>query len=150
MESPGIHPFHRTPSDIVLKEKIFLKIRLIDPAYKDPFISHSQKVIKNIWFARLTLTTLAALTPSGIDVKITDENVEPIDFEEEVDLVDSCRGCRCGADIGGKLDRGDDRVGVARRNGAVKGRGDGYGLGALSLALISLAFPWLSPEVICR
>jgi len=64
-----------------------LKIRLIDPAYKDPFISHSQKVIKNIWFARLTLTTLAALTPSGIDVKITDENVEPIDFEEEVDLV---------------------------------------------------------------
>jgi radical SAM superfamily enzyme YgiQ (UPF0313 family)/ABC-type transporter Mla MlaB component len=44
-------------------------------------------VIKTIWFARLTLTTLAALTPPGIDVKITDENVEPIDFEEEVDLV---------------------------------------------------------------
>jgi radical SAM superfamily enzyme YgiQ (UPF0313 family) len=44
-------------------------------------------VIKSIWFARLTLTTLAALTPPGIDVKITDENVEPIDFEEEVDLV---------------------------------------------------------------
>ena len=64
-----------------------MKIRLIDPAYKDPLFSHSQKVIKNIWFARLTLTTLAALTPSGIDVKITDENVEPIDFEEEVDLV---------------------------------------------------------------
>jgi radical SAM superfamily enzyme YgiQ (UPF0313 family) len=44
-------------------------------------------VIKNIWFARLTLTTLAALTPPDIEVKITDENVEPIDFEEEVDLV---------------------------------------------------------------
>ena len=54
---------------------------------KHPFISHSEKVIKNIWFARLTLTTLAALTPPGIEVKITDENVEPIDFEEEVDLV---------------------------------------------------------------
>jgi radical SAM superfamily enzyme YgiQ (UPF0313 family) len=64
-----------------------VKIRLIDPAYEHPFISHSQKVIKNIWFARLTLTTLAALTPPDIEVKITDENVEPIDFEEEVDLV---------------------------------------------------------------
>jgi radical SAM superfamily enzyme YgiQ (UPF0313 family) len=64
-----------------------LKIRLIDPAYDHPFISHSQKVIKTIWFARLTLTTLAALTPADIEVKITDENVEPIDFEEDVDLV---------------------------------------------------------------
>jgi radical SAM superfamily enzyme YgiQ (UPF0313 family) len=64
-----------------------LKIRLIDPAYDHPYISHSQKVIKNIWFARLTLTTLAALTPPDIEVKITDENVEPIDFEEDVDLV---------------------------------------------------------------
>jgi radical SAM superfamily enzyme YgiQ (UPF0313 family) len=44
-------------------------------------------VIKNIWFARLTLTTLAALTPPDVDVRITDENVEPIDFEEDVDLV---------------------------------------------------------------
>jgi radical SAM superfamily enzyme YgiQ (UPF0313 family) len=64
-----------------------LKIRLIDPAYEHPYISHSQKVIKNIWFAHLTLTTLAALTPPDIEVKITDENVEPIDFEEDVDLV---------------------------------------------------------------
>jgi radical SAM superfamily enzyme YgiQ (UPF0313 family) len=67
--------------------RMFLKIRLIDPAYEHPYFTHSQKVIKNIWFARLTLTTLAALTPPDIDVKITDENVEPIDFEEEVDLV---------------------------------------------------------------
>jgi radical SAM superfamily enzyme YgiQ (UPF0313 family) len=64
-----------------------LKIRLIDPAYEHPYISHSQKVIKDIWFARLTLTVLAALTPPEIEVKITDENVEPIDFEENVDLV---------------------------------------------------------------
>jgi radical SAM superfamily enzyme YgiQ (UPF0313 family) len=64
-----------------------LKIRLIDPAYDHPYIRHSQKVIKNIWFARLTLTTLAALTPPDVDVRITDENVEPIDFEEDVDLV---------------------------------------------------------------
>jgi len=64
-----------------------LRIRLIDPAYEHPYISHSQKVIKDIWFARLTLTALAALTPPDIEVKITDENVEPIDFEEDVDLV---------------------------------------------------------------
>ncbi|HUL23020.1 MAG TPA: radical SAM protein [Thermodesulfobacteriota bacterium] len=64
-----------------------MKIRLIDPAYKHPYISHSQKVIKDIWFARLTLTALAALTPPEIEVKITDENVESIDFEEDVDLV---------------------------------------------------------------
>jgi radical SAM superfamily enzyme YgiQ (UPF0313 family) len=64
-----------------------LKIRLIDPAYEHPFISHSQRVIKNIWFAHLTLTTLAALTPPDIDVQITDENVEPIDFQEDVDFV---------------------------------------------------------------
>jgi radical SAM superfamily enzyme YgiQ (UPF0313 family) len=70
-----------------LEEKRYLKIRLIDPAYDHPFIGHSQKVIKTIWFAHLTLTTLAALTPPEIEVRITDENVEPIDFEEEVDLV---------------------------------------------------------------
>ena len=64
-----------------------MKIRLIDPAYRHPFISHSQKVMKNIWFAHLSLTTLAALTPPDIEVNITDENVEPIDFEENVDLV---------------------------------------------------------------
>ena len=64
-----------------------MKIRLIDPAYDNPYIHHSQKVIKTIWFAHLTLTTLAALTPPEIEVKITDENVDPIDFDEEVDLV---------------------------------------------------------------
>ena len=64
-----------------------MKIRLIDPAYDHPYIGHSQRIIKSIWFAHLTLTTLAALTPSDVDVKITDENVEPIDFEEDVDLV---------------------------------------------------------------
>jgi radical SAM superfamily enzyme YgiQ (UPF0313 family) len=73
--------------DLGAKEEFALKIRLIDPAYEHPYISHSQKVIKNIWFARLTLTTLAALTPPDVEVRITDENVEPIDFDEDVDLV---------------------------------------------------------------
>ncbi len=71
----------------MFREATRLKIRLIDPAYEHPFISHSQRVIKTIWFAHLTLTTLAALTPPDIEVRITDENVEPIDFEEDVDLV---------------------------------------------------------------
>ncbi|MDI7261922.1 MAG: radical SAM protein [Thermodesulfobacteriota bacterium] len=64
-----------------------MKVRLIDPAYHHPILGHSQKVMKNIWFAHLTLTTLAALTPPEIKVEITDENVGPINFEEEVDLV---------------------------------------------------------------
>jgi radical SAM superfamily enzyme YgiQ (UPF0313 family) len=35
----------------------------------------------------LGLVTLAALCPPDIEVAITDENVEPIDFDEQVDLV---------------------------------------------------------------
>ena len=35
----------------------------------------------------LTLPTLAALTPPGYDVAITNEMVSPIDFDEDVDLV---------------------------------------------------------------
>jgi len=37
--------------------------------------------------APLALPTLAALTPSDIEVRIVDENVEPIDFNGEVDIV---------------------------------------------------------------
>ncbi|MFW9880115.1 MAG: B12-binding domain-containing radical SAM protein [Candidatus Thorarchaeota archaeon] len=35
----------------------------------------------------MALPTLAALTPSDVEVVLTDENVEPIDFEEKIDLV---------------------------------------------------------------
>jgi len=64
-----------------------LKIRLIDPAPKDNILMQTDKDIKSYWFARLSLTTIAALTPPDIEVSITDENVEEIDFDEEVDLV---------------------------------------------------------------
>ena len=64
-----------------------MKIRLIDPAPKDNILMQTAKDIKSYWFARLSLTTIAALTPPGIEVAITDENVEAIDFDEEVDLV---------------------------------------------------------------
>lgn len=37
--------------------------------------------------APLALPTLAALTPPGVEVALTDENVEPIDFNEKVDMV---------------------------------------------------------------
>lgn len=37
--------------------------------------------------APLALPTLAALTPPDVEVSINDENVEPIDFDEKVDIV---------------------------------------------------------------
>ncbi len=37
--------------------------------------------------APLALPTLAALTPHDVEVILTDENVEPVDFNEKVDLV---------------------------------------------------------------
>ena len=64
-----------------------MKIRLIDPAPKDNLLMQTNKDIKSYWFARLSLTTIAALTPPEIEVAITDENVEEIDFNEDVDLV---------------------------------------------------------------
>ncbi len=64
-----------------------MKLRLIDPAPKDNLLMQTAKDIKSYWFARLSLTTIAALTPQEIEVAITDENVETIDFDEEVDLV---------------------------------------------------------------
>ena len=64
-----------------------MKLRLIDPAPKDNLLMQTEKDIKSYWFARLSLTTIAALTPKEIEVAITDENVEAIDFEEDVDLV---------------------------------------------------------------
>lgn len=64
-----------------------MKVRLIDPAPKDSIMMQTAKDIKSYWFARLSLTTIAALTPPDIEVAITDENVEPIDFNEDVDLV---------------------------------------------------------------
>lgn len=38
-------------------------------------------------FPYLSLTTLAALTPADWDIQIIDENLEPIDFEADADLV---------------------------------------------------------------
>jgi radical SAM superfamily enzyme YgiQ (UPF0313 family) len=62
------------------------RIRLIFPsAHK----SAARKVRHHAEFEviGLTLPTLAALTPPGYEVAITNEMVSPIDFDEEVDLV---------------------------------------------------------------
>ena len=39
------------------------------------------------WGLPLALPTIAALTPSDVDVGIIDENVEPINFDEDIDMV---------------------------------------------------------------
>jgi len=64
-----------------------VKIRLIDPISERSLLQHTRKELKTLWFPHLSLTTVAAMTPADIDVAITDENVESIDFEEESDLV---------------------------------------------------------------
>ncbi len=71
-----------------------MKIKLISPARK-PEWGESFWDLKTLCKltgrkaggAPLALPTLAALTPSDAEVVLTDENVEPIDFEEKVDLV---------------------------------------------------------------
>ncbi|MBN2467743.1 MAG: radical SAM protein [Deltaproteobacteria bacterium] len=65
-----------------------MKIRLIDPALRAPGQQHhTNKEVKSFWFSHLSLTMLAGLTPEEHLVSITDENVDEIDFEENVDLV---------------------------------------------------------------
>ena len=55
-----------------------MKIRLIDPAHRGDHIEQDNKDVKSFWFARLTLTTIAALTPPEHEVLITDENTHLI------------------------------------------------------------------------
>jgi radical SAM superfamily enzyme YgiQ (UPF0313 family)/anti-anti-sigma regulatory factor len=64
-----------------------LKIRLIEPKYRANWTEQDEKDIRSFWFPRITLPLIAALTPEGIEVGITDENVTPIDYDERPDLV---------------------------------------------------------------
>ena len=71
-----------------------MKIKIISPA-RQPKWGESfwdfGSLFKLVGFkaggAPLVLPTLAALTPSDVDVVLIDENVEPINFDEKVDLV---------------------------------------------------------------
>ena len=60
-----------------------MKVNLIAPGWSPDSI-WGQIRFK---FPPLSLTTLAAFTPEDVEVAITDENVEEIDFENESDFV---------------------------------------------------------------
>ncbi len=64
-----------------------MKLLLISPELKESIFSYSKKDVRTFWFPRLSLPVLAALTPPDVEVKLLDESVEKINFDEEVDLV---------------------------------------------------------------
>lgn len=64
-----------------------MKILLISPENKKSIYAYTKEDVKSFWFPKLSLPTIAANTPSGIEVKIVDEVVEDIDFNMDVDLV---------------------------------------------------------------
>jgi anti-anti-sigma factor len=64
-----------------------MKLVLISPAETDVYMKHSKSEARSFWFARLSLTMVAALTPKDVEVSIIDENIDDIDFEADVDMV---------------------------------------------------------------
>ncbi len=64
-----------------------MKVILISPDLQSTHFKFTPKEVKSFWFAKLTLPHLAALTPEDVDVKLIDEAVDPIDFDEQTDLV---------------------------------------------------------------
>ncbi len=61
-----------------------MKIKLIAPAENQNSIFKNSKALR---VPPISLAYIAALTPPNIEVSITDELVEPIDFDEKVDLI---------------------------------------------------------------
>ena len=64
-----------------------MKLLFISPELKESIFSYSKKDVRSFWFPRLSLPVLAALTPPDVEVRLLDESIEKINFEEEVDLV---------------------------------------------------------------
>jgi radical SAM superfamily enzyme YgiQ (UPF0313 family) len=67
-----------------------MKILLVLPAAEHVRVTKANPDVprrKMLRFSILPLTTVAALTPAEHDVRICDENVEPLDFDAEVDVV---------------------------------------------------------------
>ncbi|MDY6794380.1 MAG: radical SAM protein [Actinomycetota bacterium] len=58
-----------------------MRITLITPA------KEGEKVLNRSYFVPLSLMYLAAYTPDDVEVRIIDENLEKIDFEDKPDLV---------------------------------------------------------------
>jgi radical SAM superfamily enzyme YgiQ (UPF0313 family) len=67
-----------------------MKILLILPAAEHYRVTHTHPQVPRramLRFSLLSLTTVAALTPPEHEVRICDENVEPVDLDVDVDLV---------------------------------------------------------------
>ena len=67
-----------------------LKIYLIAPKNPESFWTFDRALPslgKRCVFPNLSLPTVAGLTPPGHDVVLCDENVEPVDFETDADVV---------------------------------------------------------------
>ena len=67
-----------------------MKILLILPAAQGVRVTRERPQVPRramLRFSVLGLTTVAALTPPGHEVRIVDENVEPLDYDTDCDLV---------------------------------------------------------------
>src|SRR3990170_5980858 len=64
-----------------------MKVLLINPENKKSIFAYRPEDVKAFWFPKLSMPTIAAYTPSDVDVKIIDECVQDIDFNADVDLV---------------------------------------------------------------
>ncbi len=67
-----------------------MRILLIVPAASNVRVTREQPAVPRramLRFSVLPLTVVAALTPAKHEVRIVDENVEPLDFDAECDLV---------------------------------------------------------------
>jgi len=64
-----------------------MKVLLINPENKKSIFAYRPEDVKAFWFPKLSMPTIAAYTPSDVDVKIVDECVQDIDFNADVDLV---------------------------------------------------------------
>ncbi len=62
--------------------EFLIRILLVQPYHKS-----NVKTRGRIYMSQLTLPLMAALTPSKYDIAVVDENVEPIDFDVDADLI---------------------------------------------------------------
>lgn len=61
---------------------VTIRILLVQPYHKS-----NVKTRGKIYMSQLTLPLMAALTPQVHDITVIDENVEPVDFDQDYDLV---------------------------------------------------------------
>ena len=64
-----------------------MQILFVNPSLANPEYVSNKRKIRMSTYPSLGLSLLAALTPQEVGVKIINEECEPIDFDEPVDLV---------------------------------------------------------------